>query len=212
MTTIILDNGHGIDTPGKRSPWSACKVKPELEFFEWKYNRELIPLLINALCPEGFEVLQLVSEDNDVALSERVRRINNKVKDNASRGKRTVLISLHNNAASKGDKWTTARGWSAWTTRGQNNSDKLADCLYEAADKILPPLGQKVRKDRSDGDDDYEANFYILKGANCPAVLIEQMFQDNIEDVKWLLTDEGKNALVEIVKEGVKSFVEKMKW
>lgn len=212
MTTIILDNGHGIDTPGKRSPWSACKVKPELEFFEWKYNRELIPLLINALCPEGFEVLQLVSEDNDITLPERVRRINNKVKDNATRGNRTILISLHNNAAGKGDKWTTARGWSAWTTRGQNNSDKLAECLYEAADKILPPLGQKVRKDKSDGDADWESNFYIIKGANCPAVLIEQMFQDNVEDVEWLLTDEGKQTLVEIVKEGVKSFVEKMKW
>lgn len=212
MTTIILDNGHGDNTPGKRSPWSACKVKPELDFYEWKYNRELIPLLINALCPEGFEVLQLVSEDTDITLAERVRRINNKVKDNAARGNRTLLISLHNNAAGKGDKWTTARGWSAWTTRGQNNSDKLADCLYEAADKILPPLGQKVRKDKSDGDADYEADFYILKGANCPAVLIEQMFQDNIEDVKWLLTDEGREALVEIVKDGVKSFVEKMKW
>lgn len=212
MVTIILDNAHGIDTPGKRSPWSVCKTKPELDFYEWKYNRELVQKLVVPLSEAGFEVMQLVSEDEDITLAERVRRINAKVKDNQQRGYKTLMISLHNNAAGNGKEWKSARGWSAFTTRGQNNSDKLADALYEAAEEILKPIGQKIRYDKSDGDADWEANFYIIKGANCPSVLIEQMFQDNIEDVKWLLSEEGKKALVDIVKKGSTIFVEKMKW
>jgi N-acetylmuramoyl-L-alanine amidase len=33
-----------------------------------------------------------------------------------------------------------------------------------------------LRKDTSDGDKDKEADFYIIKGANCPAVLTENLF------------------------------------
>jgi N-acetylmuramoyl-L-alanine amidase len=84
-----------------------------------------------------------------------------------------------------------ATGWSAWTTKGQNNSDKLANCLYEAADEILKPINKKVRTDLSDNDKDYEANFYIIKNVNCVAVLTENFFMDNKKDILWLLTEEA---------------------
>ena len=36
--TIILDNGHGIETPGKRSPiW-----KDGTQLFEWEFNRDVV--------------------------------------------------------------------------------------------------------------------------------------------------------------------------
>ena len=35
-TLVILDNGHGIDTPGKRSPiWEG-----NTQLFEWDFNRK----------------------------------------------------------------------------------------------------------------------------------------------------------------------------
>jgi N-acetylmuramoyl-L-alanine amidase len=49
------------------------------------------------------------------------------------------MLSVHVNAAGNGS-WMNATGWSAWTTKGQNNSDKLADCLYDAAEELLKPL------------------------------------------------------------------------
>lgn len=209
---ICLDNGHGEETPGKRSPWSACKVKPELPFREYAYTRELVKMLTPLLEEDGFEVYIVAPEEYDVTLAERCKRINNKVKEAATKGKHTLMVSVHNNAAGNGREWKEAYGWSVWTTRGQNNSDKLAQCLYDAAVEILTPLGQKTRKDRSDGDDDYEAGFYIIKGSNCPAVLVENMFQDCIKEVQWMLTDKGKQALVEIHRRGINRFVEMMNW
>ena len=67
------------------------------------------------------------------------------------------MLSVHVNAAGNGD-WYNATGWSAWTTKGQNNSDKLADCLYEAAEELLKPLGKKLRYDMTDGDKDFEVH------------------------------------------------------
>ena len=35
---------------------------------------------------------------------------------------------------------------------------------------------KKFGKDTKDGDVDYESNFYVIKKANCPAVLTENFF------------------------------------
>ena len=48
-----------------------------------------------------------------------------------------ILISLHINAAGDGTKWINATGWSCYTCKGQTESDRLADCLYKAAEQIL---------------------------------------------------------------------------
>ena len=150
-------------------------------------------------------------ETKDITLSERANRINREAAKAKSQGKHTLMISIHNNAAGKGDKWMEAYGWSAWTTRGQNNSDILASCLFDAAKEILTPLGQKTRSDWSDKDADYESNFTIIYKSNCPAVLTENMFQDNKLDVDWLLSDAGMHAIERLHVEGILSYIESLK-
>lgn len=40
MVKILLDNGHGYDTPGKRSP-----IWPDgSQLFEWEFNRDIVSL------------------------------------------------------------------------------------------------------------------------------------------------------------------------
>ena len=209
---IIIDAGHGIETPGKRSPWSACKVPPELPFREYAYCREIMDRLEKVLIDDLYFVFKVVTDDHDTKLSERGRRINKFIEEAKKQGVHCLSISIHNNAAGKGDKWKSGRGWSVWTTPGQNNSDKLAECLYQAAEEILLPLGQKIRHDRSDGDNDYEENFAMCRIPNCPAVLTENLFQDNIKDVEFLSSEEGKSAIVEIHKRGIDKFVKMMGW
>lgn len=209
---VCLDNGHGSDTPGKCSPWSACKVPPEIPFREYEYCRDIVRRLAPILEKEGFTVYIVTPEEKDISLTERGARINKVVAESTTKGMRVLSISVHNNAAGMGKEWKEAYGWSIWTTRGQNNSDILAQCLYDAADEVLPPLGQKSRHDRSDGDDDYEADFAMCRIPKCPAVLTENMFQDCIKEVQFLLTEEGRNAIVEIHRRGIIKFVEKMKW
>lgn len=212
QVVICLDNGHGEETPGKRSPWSACKVPPELPFREYEYCREIVSRLAQVLHEEGYPVYIVTPETMDVKLAERGARINKVVAEAKAQGMHTISISIHNNAAGSGKEWKKAYGWSVWTTPGQNNSDILGQCLFEAAEEILKPLGQKTRKDLSDGDGDYEANFAMCRMPKCPAVLTENMFQDCIDEVKFLKTPEGFNAIVEIHHKGILKFIEKMNW
>ena len=89
MITILLDNGHGNDTPGKRSP-----IWPDgSQLLEWQFNRDIVTRTATILRKAGIPVECLVPESQDIALSERCRRAN----VFARRGD-CLLISVHANA------------------------------------------------------------------------------------------------------------------
>ena len=200
---ILIDNGHGYDTAGKQSPDGQYK--------EGQYTRDIANRVVNSLQSQGYNAILLTPEDNDIALSTRVKRVNEYCDKYGT--KNVCLVSIHSNAAGNGD-WYNARGWSAWTSKGQTQGDKLANCLYDAAEAILPPelpdlsIKKLIRTDLSDGDRDYESNFYILIRSKCAACLTENMFHDNKEDVKFLLSINGKLAITEVHVEGIKKYVE----
>lgn len=207
---IILDAGHGSTTAGKCSPLFEGVDGKMTRFYEWKYAREIRERVVKQLKEEGYTNIYIDNpEDWDVSLATRKNRINNKYAEAKKKGMKAFLISIHVNAAGNGP-WMNARGWSAWTSKGQTAGDKLADKLYEAAQEVLGPLNQKIRKDMSDGDPDWEANFYILKNTNCAACLTENMFQDNRQDVDWLLSEEGKQAITDIHVKGIKKYIESL--
>lgn len=188
---ILLDNGHGSNTPGKRSP--------DGRLMEYAYAREIAGRVVCELRKLGFDAELVVNEEVDVPLAERCRRVN------GYKASEAILVSIHCNAAGNGADWMNARGWEAWTSPGSTKADKLADCLYEAAEEYL--LGMKVRKDMTDGDPDKESDFYILKHTKSPAVLTENLFQDNREDVDFLLSEEGKKAVVTLHVKGISKFL-----
>ena len=64
------------------------------------------------------------------------------------------------------------------------------------------------RTDKTDGDRDQEANFYVLRKTICPAVLTENLFQDNRSDVAFLLSDEGKKAIENLHIAGIRSYID----
>lgn len=184
---VLIDNGHGSNTLGKRSPDGRLR--------EYAYAREIALRLEMELRKYGIDVERIVKEEVDVPLAERCRRANE------HRASEAILISIHCNAAGNGSDWMQARGWEAWTSVGKTKADKLATYLYEAAAECLP--GMKIRKDMSDGDPDKESQFYILKHTKCPAVLTENLFQDNREDVDFLLSEAGKRAIVDLHVKGI---------
>ena len=187
---ILIDNGHGENTPGKCSPDGRLK--------EWAYTREIADRVVAGLRHRGEEAERIVKEDVDIPLSIRCRRVNKIYQES---GGNAILISIHCNAAGNGSNWMQARGWEAWTSVGQTKADKLADCLYATAEEYL--FGMKIRKDMADGDPDKESSFYILKHTKCPAVLTENLFQDNKEDVDFLLSEEGKRTIVSLHVKGI---------
>ena len=121
-------------------------------------------------------------------------------------GRRNVcLVSIHANAADNGSRWMNARGWCCYTSRGRTAGDKLATCLYQAAELYLP--GHKIRKDYSDGDPDFESDFTVLSRTLCAAALTESLFYDNGEDLRFLESYTGRQAIIDLHVKGIINYV-----
>jgi N-acetylmuramoyl-L-alanine amidase len=185
---ILIDAAHGKNVQGKCSPDGT--------FREYKWSREICCRLSEKLTGAGIENLLIVPEDTEPGLWERVSRMN-KIKGNA------LVISIHCNAAGMGDVWRKARGFSIWTSRGKTKSDEYADMIWEQFDTDFPEL--PIRRDLSDGDNDYEANFVVLLSRH-PSVLIETLFMDNKEDAAVLNSEDFKSRFIECLLTSIKSF------
>lgn len=190
---VLIDAGHGIDTPGKRSPDGA--------FREYLWNRQVADKVCSHLEGE-IDYGLVVTETNDIPLKVRANRVNAICKELGKDN--VILVSIHANAAGNGE-WMNAQGWSCYTTPGVTESDTLAECFYSAFTQAFPE--RKIRTDMRDGDRDIEANFYILARTQCAAVLLENFFYDNREECRWLLQDETKERIAVAIAQGIKDYI-----
>lgn len=179
---IIIDAGHGNNSPGKRSPiWKDGK-----QLFEWEFNRDIATRIAHKLAAAGIRSRLLVTEKEDIQLSERCRRINNICrmhgKDNC------ILISIHANAGG-------GTGFEVFTSPGNTKSDEYATIMLDTLKYSFPK--EKIRTDYSDGDADKEARFYMLQKSQCPAILTENLFMDNEMDCRKLMDDDFREQIAE---------------
>ena len=191
---ILLDNGHGRETPGKRSP--------DGRLMEWEYTRQLAAAIEARLLATGYNVRRIVEEAADVPLRERCRRVNEVCRTHPH----VLLISLHCNAAGNGSQWCEARGWGAYVSlNASENRKRLARRLCEAAELF----GQKVRR-YAPGQPWWVQNLAMCRDTKCPAVLTENLFQDNRADVDYLLSVEGKQALADLHVQGIADYIKSL--
>lgn len=182
-TLICLDNGHGQETPGKCSPDKRLK--------EYKYSREIVKLLSEKLKSNGYKVFIVTPELLDISLKERCKRINSEYLKN---NKNAISISVHCNAAGGDFKWHTANGWQVYVSlNASNNSKLLAKTLYDEALKLNQQGNRSIPKEHY-----WVQNLAMCRDTKCPAVLTENLFQDNKEDVDFLLSEKGKQTIVNI--------------
>ena len=190
---ILIDNGHGWNTKGKCSPDGSLR--------EYKWAREIAQRIVDGLTSRGYDAERIVTEQDDVSLSERCRRVNAHCAELGADN--VLLVSVHINAAGTGD-WRAASGWSGWVyTHASDRSKKLARLLYGEAEKRNLQGNRYVPSSKY-----WLANFYILKNTSCPAVLTENLFMDNRKDVAYLLSDAGKEAITSLHVDGIISYVE----
>lgn len=189
---ILIDNGHGKETPGKCSPDGRLK--------EYAYTREIADRVVAGLQDKGVDTMRIVPEEEDVSLSERVNRVN-------AFGKEAILISIHCNAMGNDSEWMPAHGWSVFVGNNASmNSKLLARQFAQAA------LNKKVKVRRPSPQNLYwTANLYICQKTNCPAVLVENFFQDNKDNVEFLLSEEGRLCVTNILLEGIMNYLKEFK-
>jgi N-acetylmuramoyl-L-alanine amidase len=191
---ILIDNGHGSNTVGKRSP--------DGRLMEWRYAREIARGIVNALRTRGYDAMLLTPEETDVSLSNRVLRANQETRRAGGAGK-CVLVSIHCNAAGKDGRWHAARGWGAYVgLKASKRSKLLAKLLASEAEQC----GLRVRKP-SPEQPFWTQNLAVCRDTLCPAVLTENLFQDNREDVAYLLSGEGRATIIRLHVEAIERYI-----
>ena len=216
---VLIDNGHGSDTPGKCSPDRKLREYLKSREIARRLVKALNSRMVNAKTP--IEAHLLVEENKDISLPERCRRANAYCD---KYGKENVLlVSIHCNAAGGDGMWKSAGGWCVYTSPGKTKADDLATAIWNAADESLKSYKEQfpilqaqgaydskqrpMRADWSDGDPDYEARFYILVHTKCPAMISKSLFQDNKADCAFLLSEEGTQTIVELHANGILNYI-----
>lgn len=210
MKALFLDAGHGgIDpktkkyttAPGKMFTHKSGVFHDGKTFYEGVSNRFFAEAIAKELVSRGVNVVKTYHPWKDTSLESRVEIANNYNKD-IQEG---VFLSLHSDASNG-----TAEGLAAWTSEGQTPSDVFASQLLNGynVDLNLEQKGTKLRKQIVDGDWDYEKDFYVLKNTKMPAVLIENLFFDNIDEATLLL---NCNYQKEFIDSTVKTLMEILK-
>lgn len=196
MKIVLLDNGHGNNTKGKCSPDNRLK--------EWSYTRKIANIVAKGLEAAGVTAKILVPEDYDVSLSVRCRRVNDYC---AKYGASNVCcVSIHCNAAGCDGKWHDANGWQVCISlNASSNSRNLANRLFLQAEK----RGLKMRRPKPT-QNWWQQNLAMCRDTNCPAILTENLFQDNVKDVDYLLSDKGMKDIADIHIEGILDYVKSL--
>lgn len=196
---IILGTAHLSSTPGKRSP--------DGKFREYAYSRKVCREVAKRLREAGVDcVIDYLDDDMPGLTSsqELVKRV--QIVNTIAKKSNCLYVSIHVNASAKSG-WDKATGFSIYTSPGETKSDILATDIFDEATKLLKPIGKSLRKDISDGDPDFEENFYVLRKTICPAVLTENFFQNSKEDVEWLESEEGFEAIVSYHVNGILKYL-----
>ena len=186
---VIVDNGHGMQTPGKRSPGGSV--------LEWEWTRRVAGEIVGRLSKTPVDAVLLVPEDDDIPLPTRCRRARR-----LAEGRCAVLLSVHVNASGDGSSWRSARGFSAFVAeRASTESVRLARMFTSmacrrglAGNRSVPPEGC------------WRGNFAIVRDTPMPAVLTENLFMDNREDAAILMSATGFEDIVSMHVDAVLKF------
>lgn len=190
---VLVDNGHGSNTPGKCSPDGQHR--------EWRWARDFAERLCIALIKRGHDARRLVGEEQDVSIRERVRRVNAVCAREGSRS--VVLVSLHNNAAGSDGQWHAPRGFSAHVSlnasaRSRQLATLIARRMHTAGVTVRKPLPLQWY---------WPQNLGLLRDTACPAVLTENLFQDNREDVRLLHDEEFLQLLESVYVAAIENYI-----
>lgn len=178
MVKIAIDAGHGINTPGKRTPADER---------EWSFNTKVANAAIKYL-NEYQDVTVIRLDDStgktDVPLRDRTNK--------ANREKADALVSCHHNANT--GKWGNWTGTETYThTKAFSESEVIAKIVHKHIVKAYGLSNRGLKK----------ANFHMLRETNMPSILIEGGFMDSRIDIKKMRDTKVLDAAGKAVATGL---------
>ena len=181
---VVLDAGHGYETPGKRTSDGFMR--------EWEFNSDVAIHVRNILAAYDNVEVKFVHDTTrlaDVSLTHRVNQANS--------WKADVYVSIHANAHGDGKTWTSAKGIETFV-----HTSKPAEAV-QLAEKVQRKLIEKTgRVDRGVKF----AKYQVLDDTHMTAILCECGFMTNQEEAELLKTEQryrtkgGKSSLMFLIK------------
>ncbi|MEH6942442.1 N-acetylmuramoyl-L-alanine amidase family protein [Bacillus sp. JJ722] len=160
---IVLDAGHGPNTPGKRSPDGSLR--------EYQFNKRVADVMkLKFSDYEGVQVLFTHSDGRDVPLSERTNA--------ANKWGANLVVSLHANA--NAGKMGSHGGIETFIyTKPSAKSTEVAKAVQSALIKATGLRDRSVKK----------GNLHMVREPKAPSILVEYGFMDSYTDLPLLKTD-----------------------
>lgn len=185
---IAIDDGHGMETAGKRTPaFSDDSVMRENEF-----NRAVVSYLHDELIRNGFSVVLTAPEDTDISLATRVQRANDAHAD--------YFVSVHANAFGNG--WNDANGVESFVhALNDAKTTSLARCVQH---ELVRETGLRDRGVKEN------PTLYVLRKTTMPAVLCECGFMTNVIEAKLLKSDAYRKKCAVAICRGICSYTGKV--
>jgi N-acetylmuramoyl-L-alanine amidase len=177
---ICLDAGHGLNTPGKRTPNGTR---------EWTLNNAVCKFITENLKEYGVEIFRTddTTGNTDITLANRVKKCNEVAP--------SVFISIHHNAFT--GSFSNVTGIEVLThTKGTAEDRKLANII---APKLSANTGLVNRGVKA----------MVLGVLNCKAtaVLCEGGFMDGIKDNAIICSEKGQKAYASAITESLVQYL-----
>ena len=177
MTTpiLVLDAGHGLKTPGKKTMNGKYGIIKELEL-----NNKVLLFIIEYL--KDYAITIYRTDDptgkTDIALLERVKRCN-------AYGP-VLFISIHHNAGGG----TGIEVY--WHKKGTKEDEKIAKIV---APKLAASTGLKNRGVKQEA--------WTVLTCKATAILVEGGFMDTKSDYEYMCTEKGQRAYAKAIADSV---------
>lgn len=183
---IAIDDGHGNNTAGKRTPaFLDGSIMKENEF-----NAAVAEILKGELERCGFQVLMVAPEAEDVPLQTRVKRAND--------GGAAAYISIHANAY--GSNWNEANGLETWIYEKVADGSETWNFAESIHKKLVEATGRKNRGMKRSSD------LYVLNATKMHSVLVECGFMTNRDEAALLKSTAYRRNCAEAIAKGVCAF------
>ncbi len=179
MKLIAIDNGHGFNTPGKRTP-----VMPDGKVIkEWEFNYPTAKKLGELLKLNGFNIIFVSDTEEDTPLKTRTDKANN--------AKADAYVSIHFNAFNA--IWGSHGGIETYHHPSSIKGKELAELVQK---ELIKETGLRNRGIKS-------GNFQVLRETKMVSILAECGFMDNLEEAKLMLDGNYQMKCARAIAKGI---------
>jgi len=186
---VVIDAGHGGKDPGKVGVNDALEKDINLQ----------IALRLKSILEQNDVMVVLTrEEDKDLASEQAVSRKNEDLRARANLISETspvVMVSIHQNSYPEED----VDGAQVFYYSGSDSGKVLGTMIQNRLKKEIDDGNHRVAKANKD--------YYLLKKAACPAVIVECGFLSNPTEAALLVMQEYQEKLAFAVHLGIMEYI-----